>query len=94
MNKNDLIEFLPWIHNLDQKRGMSKYEILKRMNIDTSKHNYRKIAECIDMGFLRQVSNNPPEFVPDREKIWNFWRETPSGLQCKNMIEDHAVVLE
>lgn len=101
MNKNDLVEFLPWLHNIEVKkvrkmgqRGLTKYQILKYAGIDPSKHNYGKLNECIEMGFLKRVNDNPPEFIPDQENIWNFWKGTPSGQQCKAMMENHAVVLE
>ena len=101
MNKNDLVEFLPGIHNMDKKKpkkigqtGYSKYQVLKICNVDPSKGNYKKVNECIDMGFLTQVNDNPPEFLPDKNKIWSFWKSTPSGKECKRMIEDHAAVFE
>lgn len=100
MNKTDILSILPAIHNIDKKKmkhgenGFSKYQVLKILKLDNSKGNYKKINDCIDMGFLSQVNHNPPEFLPDREKIWKFWNETPIGIEAKKMLEDHAVVLE
>lgn len=101
MNKTDLIDFLPSIHNIDNKKpkkigqlGYSKYQILKSCKLDPSKGNYTKVNECIDIGFLKQVNDNPPEFTPDKNKIWNFWKNTPSGQECKKMIGHHVAVFE
>lgn len=101
MNKNDLIELLPRIHNLNMKslkkkgqKGFTKYQVLTKIGIEPNTNNYRKLTECIDMGFLVLVNDNPPEYKPDRDKIWDFWKQTPSGSECKKMIEGHVVTFE
>ncbi len=101
MNKNDIVKFLPSIHNMDTKEpkkrgliGYSKYQILKICNEDINKGNYKKVNECIDMGFLKKVNDDPPEFIPDKNKIWKFWKNTPSGQESKKMIGQHLAVFE
>lgn len=101
MKRKDLLEFLPNIHNMNPKKikkigqkGFSKYQILKACCLDPSQGNYKKINECIDMGFLVEVNDNPPEYIPNENKIWSFWKKTPAGEECKNMIKKHAALFE
>lgn len=101
MKRKDILEFIPIIHEMNPKKmkkigqkGFSKYQILKSCDLRTNQNNYNKIDECIVMGFLIEVNDNPPEFIPDKNKIWSFWKKTPTGIICKNMIKNHLALFE
>lgn len=101
MNETEILKFLPNIHNIDYKilnkdeqKGFTKYQILNSCDLLTNQKNCKKIDECVDMGFLKQVNNNPPEYIPDKNKIWSFWKKTPVGEECKNMIKEHINLID
>lgn len=99
MNKNDIIEFLPTLHNMQYRiekgqKGLTKYQLCKALKMGPSRSDYTKINECIIMGLIKQVNDNPPEFLPDKNKIWEFWKNTPAGQESIKMIGDHAAVFE
>lgn len=103
MNNSDLLEFLPCLHCIDKEeikniqkegqRGFTKYQILKLLSINTSTQNYGKLNECIVKGFLKCVNDNPPQFLPDKDKIWEFWKETGFGAKCMEMVGEHSITL-
>lgn len=104
MNKSDLLEFIPSLHNIDEKeikniqkdgqKGLTKYQILKLLCLESNQGNYKKLNECIVVGLLKCVNDNPPQFLPDRDRIWEFWNENPVGSQCMEMMKRHTVILE
>lgn len=101
MTNTNIIEFISIIHNIDVKKlkkteqkGFTRYQILNLCGMDTNRWNYKKINECIDMGFLKRVKDNPPEFLPEKGNIWDFWKKTPQGRESKKMIAEHVAVFE
>jgi hypothetical protein len=101
MNRKDLVGFLPLLHSINEKeiknlqkagqKGLGRYQILRFLKRDTAqlKQAYSIINECIDMGLLKRVNDNPPEFLPEKEKIWKLWKETPCGIKCIEMVNNH-----
>ena len=91
MNEVDLARFLPAIYNLID-RPKTRYDILKTLKLQPSTQNYRKIDECIDMGFLKKKNLNPQTFIADRERIWEFWKKAPIGKVVLEMVSDRTVL--
>lgn len=91
MNEVDLIKFLPGIYNLINK-PKTRYDILKTLGMQTSTQNYKKIEECIDMGFLKRDKSSSQTFVADRDRIWDFWKKTPLGRKVLEMIDDQTIL--
>lgn len=92
MEQADLLIFLLDIHNLGDS-PKSKLEICMALNRSRGGKNYRKIDELTTMGLLVQVNSNPPRFVPDRKKIWKFWKETPLGKKAIDFIAEHYTII-
>lgn len=97
MKKTDIITLLPVLHNLDigkykekKAKGLNKYQLIRILFDEGRSGNYyAKIEELIDMGFLEKVNDKPPEFIPDKVKIWEFFEETPIGDEILDMVRDH-----
>lgn len=97
MNVGDILKLLPGLHGMNNKKGYTRYQVLKILGLDIHRSNYRKLTEFAEIGFLIRVDTNPDEtplYIPDKDKIWNFWKNSKQGEDCKKMIEEHSVVLE
>ena len=91
MNEMDIIRILPALYNLISK-PMTRYDILKKLGLQpNTARNYKKIDECIDMGFLKKKDPSTQLFVADRERIWRFWKQTPIGKIIFDMFNDRTV---
>ncbi len=92
MKELELVRLLPRLHDLNSKHSLTRYDIIKQIGFEMRTLSYSKLDECIEMGFLKQVGENPPTFIPDKNKIWDFWKGTPFGETLMKMVEDHEVV--
>lgn len=91
MNEIDIIRILPALYNLINK-PMTRYDILKKLGLQpNTARNYKKIDECIDMGFLKKEDPSKQFFVADKERIWDFWKKTPSGKVIYDMFNERTV---
>lgn len=102
MQDDDILKILPKLYNIpdeeikkainkgkkEGQKGLSRYQIVDMCMLGCSKRIYGKLNEFIVMGFLVQVNNNPPEFQIDKEKIWEFCKETDIGKNWVEMVED------
>lgn len=91
MNEIDLLKFLPAIY-VNVGSPKTRYDILKTLGLSTSTQNYKKIDECIAMGFLKKKNSSPETFVADRGVIWDSWKKTPMGKKILDMISDNTIV--
>jgi hypothetical protein len=93
MKEPEILLYLPKLYFM--KGQKNKYEILKELNLSGRGRDYDKVKEMIDMGFLNKVSDNPPTFEvtsDHKNRIWNFFRQTPIGEEIMRIIEDRKLV--
>jgi len=95
MNQTDILTHLPSLYFI--KGEKNKYEVLKELGLSGRGRDYDKIKELIDMGFLENVSDNPPTFIVTKDcqkKIWNFMKNTPIGEKYLELVRDNTALFE
>lgn len=86
MDENDILVILPRVYHLDDI-PRTETIIMHNLKMSIEKKNHNKIRELVDMGFLVRSGKN--KFIPDKKKIWSFWKDTPVGNTIIQMVDEN-----